>query len=178
MGLFLALIAAQLFFVIAPFGMIWGAAKNMMGVSEKMMGIALALDMAGNLICGEFFNDLMLKKKLHPFGLPNETISAVVGYGAIANDLTKLGLLLAAMLNYVDPYHIEKAIGLPVPEVRLHWLQRVWRFAVVLTVVFGFSLVLAVCMFGIVIGLLSLFDILALFYYCIVDLYHERVGRL
>jgi hypothetical protein len=55
-------------------------------------------------------NDVMLKKNpTKLYGSPDETISHVTGVNYLAKKLTKLGFILAFVLNKVDKNHVEKA---------------------------------------------------------------------
>ena len=50
--------------------------------------------------------------------------------------MTKLGQVLVNLLHYLDPYHVEKAIGLTVPVVHLSTWEQVKRFLIVVGAIF------------------------------------------
>lgn len=51
-------------------------------------------------------------------------------------NMTKLGQVLVNLLHYLDPYHVEKAIGMSVPNVRLGKWEQVKRFLIVVGAIF------------------------------------------
>ena len=51
-------------------------------------------------------------------------------------NMTKLGQVLVNLLHYLDPYHVEKAIGLTVPVVHLSTWEQVKRFLIVVGAIF------------------------------------------
>ena len=51
-------------------------------------------------------------------------------------NMTKLGQVLVNLLHYLDPYHVEKAIGLTVPVVYLSTWEQVKRFLIVAGAIF------------------------------------------
>lgn len=71
--------------------------------------IALSIDQLGNVVCSNLFNDLLKKEGGYDFGNEDETISKVLGINKASGHLTKLGKLLADILNKIDPNHVEKA---------------------------------------------------------------------
>jgi hypothetical protein len=74
------------------------------------LNIGISYDQLGNTLGGPLFNLILRKKGGHKFGDPDETISAVLGYLKASGHLTKLGKLIADLLNKIDKDHVEKAI--------------------------------------------------------------------
>lgn len=61
---------------------------------------ALNLDIWGNVEFRTFWNNHLIKNKtLHPFGLPNETISSVLGKNILIYNLTNTGKVLVWILT-------------------------------------------------------------------------------
>jgi len=135
MGIFLTILALAISAIAAPIGMLYGLIKNLFGISRKSLNIALLIDIGGNVFCAEFFNDIFIKADVHTFGSPYQTISEVLGINNQLLNMTKLGQVLVNLLHYLDPYHVEKAIGLTVPVVYLSTWEQFKRFAIVVGVI-------------------------------------------
>lgn len=72
--------------------------------------IALAIDHLGNVICGGFLNWLFCKEDSpFPFGVPGESVSEILGWNYLLDNLTEWGLNLRHDLDIIDPNHCEKA---------------------------------------------------------------------
>jgi len=136
MGIFLTILALAISAIAAPIGMFYGLIKNLFGISRKSLNIALLIDIGGNVFCAEFFNDIFIKADVHTFGSPYQTISEVLGINHQLLNLTKAGQFLVDVLHYLDPYHVEKAIGLTVPVVYLSTWEQVKRFLIVVGAIF------------------------------------------
>lgn len=133
MGILLTIIAIIISAVLVPIGMLYGFIKHLLGINRKALNIALWIDIGGNVLCAELFNDLfIINTYINPFGSPYQTISEVLGIHNQLLNLTKAGKELVNVLHYLDPYHVEKVIGLSVPNIILTKKQLLFRFAVVL----------------------------------------------
>jgi hypothetical protein len=133
MGILLTIIAIIISAVLVPIGMLYGIIKHLLGINKKALNIALWIDIGGNVLCAELFNDLLIKNSdINPFGSPYQTISEVLGINNQLLNLTKTGQGLTNLLHYLDPYHVEKSIGINVPNIVLTKKQLIFRFAVVL----------------------------------------------
>jgi len=76
--------------------------------------LAIGQDQYGNVLGQYLFNDVLITKdSQHKFGNTDETISSVLGKNKAANTLTKLGTGVAAILNFIDKDHVEKASNSP-----------------------------------------------------------------
>lgn len=71
---------------------------------------ALAIDILGNVVCGDMFNAFFIKHGGYYFGKQRETISSALGKNLQRGTLTKAGRLLAAILDFIDPNHCIKSI--------------------------------------------------------------------
>ena len=72
--------------------------------------MAISVDQLGNVVMGTLFNDILIRKYGHKFGDEDQTVSMVLGVNKKMGTLTKLGKLIADILNKIDPNHVEKAI--------------------------------------------------------------------
>lgn len=135
MGIFFSILARIISAVLIPIGIIYGLIKNLLGINKKSLNIALHFDIGGNVFCAELFNDLLIINQQHLFGSPYQTISEVLGIHNQLLNLTKTGQGLVNLLHYLDPYHVEKAIGMDVPIVHLSKWEQFKRFAIVVGVI-------------------------------------------
>ena len=133
--MFLFILSIIIGCIIIPFGIIYGFIKNLLGISKKSLNMALWVDIGGNVMCSELFNDLLIQNiTINPFGNPRQTISEVLGINNQLLNITKTGQVLVNILNYLDPYHVEKTIKMKVPIVILSPLEKIKRFSLVLGV--------------------------------------------
>jgi hypothetical protein len=98
-------ILGPIFILLAPFLL-----RNKMLISTYFYNVAFSLDQLGNVMGAPLFNAVLLKK--NPFkyyGNPDETLSHVTGVNFETGDLTKLGYLIALVLDSIDYRHVEKA---------------------------------------------------------------------
>lgn len=131
MGLLLYILAKLLSAVILPIGYIYGLFRDFLNISKKFMFIAISLDMTANVICSELFNDIFItSKSKNKFGLIKQTISEVLAINSQMLTLSKMGIIMGNYLNYVDPYHLEKSIGMTVPTVTISFFEKVKRILV------------------------------------------------
>lgn len=136
MGFFLILIALEVMFVLFPFGFFWGVvrAKHYRNLNKRAKLMAEVIDIFCGILYAPMLNDLLLKDKKHLFGdSACRTISEDLGVCTMLGTLSTRGEWLVQRLHYLDPWHVEKALGLTVPEVHLTFWQQASRFAVVLT---------------------------------------------
>ena len=121
----LIVIAFFVMIVITPFALVWKiwvsiALENrkardiLKGFSAYFLAIASSIDKFGNCAFGGFLSWLFLKENKYPFGNNYETVSEVMGWAQMYNDLNRKGLFLLALLNMIENEHCEKArvIGL------------------------------------------------------------------
>ena len=80
-------------------------------ISKYFKEIAVEIDIFGNFICKRLFNLLLLTpKSRYKFGVNQETCSSVFGKNQKFNTLTKLGIIIANILDTIEPHHCKKSI--------------------------------------------------------------------
>ena len=110
----LFIIALLLFAFLAIIGFVYAVVKNFFaGLSQYFWLCALSLDQTGNTFCQHLFNDLLRKPSGHKFGNPDETVSYVLGINKQNKTLYFLGRCIAAIINFIDKNHVEKAAQNP-----------------------------------------------------------------
>lgn len=67
--------------------------------------MATSIDVLGNVVCSELFNQVLINKNGYKFGNRKETISSCIGKNKRADTLTKIGLILSAILDFIDKNH-------------------------------------------------------------------------
>lgn len=160
MGFLLSLLAFQIRNVLSPLGIVYGWIRDAKQSNKKYLYIAIQADIAVNTSCKELLNDILIIQRIHEFGSPYETVSYVLGMNKEVNNLTKVGWFLVKGLDYIDPHHVEKAIGKEVPIIVLGFWKTVRRFIVVLSVVFGLMILLALLFVGIFLGVSYLINLI------------------
>lgn len=81
------------------------------GFNRWQFDLALTKDAWGNVLIKHTANLLLIKKNSkYKFGQPFDTISYVLGINKKENTLTKIGSLVAWILNIIDENHVENAI--------------------------------------------------------------------
>ncbi len=160
MGLLLSLVAFQLLIVILPLGIVYGWIRNTKGFNKKYLYIAIQIDIAINTACKELLNDIFIIQRIHEFGSPYETVSYVLGKNKELNNLTGIGKFIAKGLDYLDPYHVEKAIGLNVPNIKLGFWTSAFRFSIALLIVFVLMMILALTIIGLYLGISYLINLI------------------
>lgn len=106
-GLILFIVALVIFAIAFPIALIYLALDT---ITKTLFKIAIVIDMGGNVLCAELFNDYLIKKKGYKFGNRKETISSVLGKNQIMNTLKPAGKLLADLLDKIDKRHCYKSI--------------------------------------------------------------------
>ena len=112
-GFILLIIAVLMSIVLYPLGLVYSLIT--FRFSFKQLGsywfvMAVSVDQLGNVVMSTLFNDLLIRKYGHKFGDEDQTVSMVLGVNKKMGTLTKLGKLIADILNKIDPNHVEKAI--------------------------------------------------------------------
>lgn len=105
-------------------------------LAQSAQSLALSIDLMGNVVCRDLLELTMTRNYLnYPFGNYLETISRVLGINKHLGTLTRLGTGLAWLLNLIDPGHVERAAGLPIPapdplQVLIRaYVKRYWPLA-------------------------------------------------
>lgn len=119
MGTLLAIVALFLAFVLFPFGLLITFVINLYKrkwkfsfkrLDAQLLSIATSIDASGNVVCKDLFNLCLIKKGSYQFGNRKETISSVLGKNKRDNTLTRLGKLIALILDTIDKNHCAKSI--------------------------------------------------------------------
>lgn len=114
----LLFVAVVLFVFLAPFGIITSLVMLFIRDSRERFtkftdypySIAHTVDILGNIVCADLFNIVLIKHGGYRFGARTETISSVLGKNKLTNTLTRTGILLANLLDFVDKNHCIKSI--------------------------------------------------------------------
>ena len=111
-GFILFIISSFMKNTLAPFLYTYGCIRSLMKkeFNKYHFDLAVSKDQYGNVIGKYLFNSIMIKKGGHSAGLPDETISSVIGKNKATNTLTFLGKGIAWILNLIEPNHVELAI--------------------------------------------------------------------
>ena len=67
--------------------------------------MATSIDILGNVVCSALFNQVLINKNGYKFGNRKETISSVIGKKKRAGTLSKTGLFLSSILDFLDKNH-------------------------------------------------------------------------
>jgi len=119
LNILLFLIALGLVLLLLPFGILFSIIRGIYrkrpsdwwrSTNKYFFIMAYSLDIYGNVMIGPLFNSILLEydPKYMQFGNPEETISSCLGRNQ-PNNLTKLGHLVANMLDFIDKDHCSKA---------------------------------------------------------------------
>lgn len=74
--------------------------------------MATSIDVLGNVVCSELFNQVLINKNGYKFGNRKETISSCIGKNKRASTLTKTGLFLSSILDFFDKNHSLESIDI------------------------------------------------------------------
>ena len=119
MGLYLFLISIVLTILTVPLGILYtilkltvkGKFKVLFRVSNGYFyKFAIAIDQMGNVAMQDLFNDIFIMKEGYKFGDEDENISSVLGKNEHLGQLTRLGKLIVAILDFIDPDHALNSI--------------------------------------------------------------------
>lgn len=72
--------------------------------------MALSIDQFGNVMCASLFNLVLIEKDGHKYGDEDDTISYITAKNMYKGKLKTTGVFLAAVLEWLDRGHMEKAI--------------------------------------------------------------------
>jgi len=111
MGVLYFILSVVLYAILAPLGMIYGLIVNVKGTNNKFTRFAECIDRAGNVLCPELFNKVLIKNSQHLFGDGRETISSVIGRNVLAGTLSPFGKRINGLLDRVKKNHSVENIG-------------------------------------------------------------------
>ena len=105
-------IAFVLLVTTTPIGFLYALIRQTFFSKTKtlrifLVEVALALDVAGNVMMQHLLNDTLLitSPATYYFGNKSETISSVIGKNSLTNTLSPLGRALNSFLNFLDKDH-------------------------------------------------------------------------
>jgi 8-oxo-dGTP diphosphatase len=107
-----------LFVIVAPLGVMITIVLLFIRDPREMFektpdypfSIAFSIDMLGNVVAGDLFNIILIKKGGYKFGRKKETISSAIGKNILLNKLTLAGRGLNTFLNLFEKHHALKSI--------------------------------------------------------------------
>jgi 8-oxo-dGTP diphosphatase len=108
MGFVLLLVAIVLSVILFPIGLIYSLFRP--NKQEQAYRIAYAIDQLGNVVMADAFNKWLISDNGIPFGNPDETVSSCLGKNKRAGTLTKSGIFLDKILEWLDNGHSIKSI--------------------------------------------------------------------
>lgn len=115
MNLLLSIIAVVLFLLIEPFNFIFVVFLKRKFKWSRLNGyfrnLAIGVDRFGNYQFRSLFNVLFKTDKGYEFGNFNETVSSALGKNQRDNTLTKIGLILVGVLDFLDENHCLNSIN-------------------------------------------------------------------
>lgn len=121
----LFIIAFVLLVTTAPIGFLYALIRQTFFSKTKplrifLVEVALALDVAGNVMMQHLLNDILLVKNpnTYYFGNSKETISSVIGKNSLTQTLGFLGIGLNAFLNLLDKNHSLNSI---IYDLKVWW---------------------------------------------------------
>lgn len=119
MGFLLFFAAIILSLILYPLALITSLCKNfykrrfkegLKQLDRQLFDIAGSIDATGNVICDDLFNMVLIRKGGYLFGNRKETVSSAIGKNQINKTLTWPGLLVAKILDTMEPGHCIKSI--------------------------------------------------------------------
>lgn len=113
----LLFIAITLLFILVPIASLYIIVKSLLHRRTKELtvwfyGTARTIDIFGNIVAAELFNDIFIKPNGYKFGNRKETISSVIGKNQRTNTLKLLGKTLRFILDFIEPGHCEESAKL------------------------------------------------------------------
>jgi hypothetical protein len=111
----LLFVAITLLIIIIPLVSTYQIVKSIIhqdyrGLVVWFYGTARAIDILGNVISANMFNDILIKSKGYKFGRRGETLSSVIGKNHRDNTLTWTGSVIRKTLDSIDTNHTLKSI--------------------------------------------------------------------
>lgn len=115
MGIILFIIATILFMLLGPFSVIVSFMVLVFTGQLRRLGryfyqMAYGIDQLGNVTCQYMFNAALITRQGYRFGVPDETVSSVLGKNYRKGTLTWCGKILERILHFLDTDHSVKAI--------------------------------------------------------------------
>lgn len=102
--------AVVLFAIFLPVGIVYGLFLGPWSIgylAQVIQRIAVGIDQLANIVFAGLFNRTLVRG-VKPFGLEDDTISEVLSKNR--DHLTGAGKMIAMILEYIDPNHLDKAL--------------------------------------------------------------------
>lgn len=96
-----------LFMVFAPIGFVFDIVFSYKSFYKICYGVALCVDITGNILMAPLFNVLLITLSGYQFGYPRETISSVLGKNEELGTLQPCGRWLVKVLARFQKNHCE-----------------------------------------------------------------------
>ena len=111
-GIILFLLASIIKWACAPFLYLFGlmSASSFKELGRWHFDLAVSKDQHGNVLGQYFFNHFLITLDGYKFGLPDETISSVIGKNKRKGTLTGAGRFMDGLLDFFDKNHSINAI--------------------------------------------------------------------
>jgi hypothetical protein len=111
----LLFVALTLLFTIVPIASLYKITKALYHRSFRELKVwfystARTIDIFGNVLASDLFNDTLIKRTGYRFGRRGETISSVIGKNYRDGTLTRVGSGLRKTLDFIDEDHSMKSI--------------------------------------------------------------------
>ena len=113
-GLIHLIIAILLSIIFLPIGFIYSVGKKLFDViNSYTYSIAYNINRLANIVCQDLFNDTLIKKKYIKrflFGADGKSISYCIGKNLLYGSLSKTGIILNKLLNWIEKEHTIKEV--------------------------------------------------------------------
>jgi hypothetical protein len=119
-NMILYIVALILAIILTPIGIFFTFIKSfyknsfknaIKNLNSQFRTIAISIDQYGNVVCKDLFNfTLITKDSKYLFGHEDDTISKIIGYNKLNNTLSKTGIVIESILNFLDNNHSLEAI--------------------------------------------------------------------
>lgn len=113
-NLLLVVVALFLYVILQPISFVYVTSIkqkiSLNRIQGYLLNTAVNMDRFGNYEFRSLLNKLLIQKDGYQFGNFDETISSVIGKNKVANTLSKLGIKLDMILEFLDKNHSVKSI--------------------------------------------------------------------
>lgn len=107
----IAYILFNILFIVNFFAVIYKYGFKRSVIIDFFKQTAIDLDRYGNHNYRTLFNITLIKSNGYKFGNVNETISSVLGKNKRNNTLSKIGIIICTILDFLDKNHCIKSIN-------------------------------------------------------------------
>lgn len=99
--------------MILPIGFIYSVGKKLLNsIDSYTYSIAYNINVFSTFVCADLYNDTLVKKtnNKYLFGYKNFSISYHLGRNLMLGSLSKVGILLNRLLDFIENNHTIKAV--------------------------------------------------------------------